>query len=141
MLAVRGGCVLVLPRTAADRHRRPVSSGGDGGVGQDPHHPQPSSPVDAGGRVPPPAVVADDDRHPRVADLGQDVEERLGRILGVLDRVAGGLAGGQEEIVALVVGQGGRTEEDIEPSAEQGDRELGGVQSPFSAATIETHAV
>src|SRR4028119_836744 len=61
--------------------------------------------------------VAEAARHPRVADLGQDVEERLGRILGVLDRVAGGLAGGQEEIVALVVGQGGGRGEAIERPA------------------------
>ncbi len=57
--------------------------------------------------LPPLAVVADRDPHAPSAIGGGDVDERLGRFLGVLDRVGRRLAGGEQQVVGLVLVEAG----------------------------------
>lgn len=56
--------------------------------------------------------------------------------IGSLDRVAGGLAGCQENVVALVVGQGGSAEKLTQLPAKRGDRTLDRMKSPSSSAPL-----
>src|SRR3954471_3715517 len=73
--AVRGERMPTMPRTAVNRHLRPLRAGHHPAVGQRPHHRQAPTPVNAGAVIAPLTVVLDDNRHAGVADLGEDVEE------------------------------------------------------------------
>lgn len=80
----------------------------------------------AGGRIAPLAVVADGDRDDAgVSDPGRDVDEGLARLAGVFDGIAGGLACGQEQVVALVVAQGAFAQKLSQLPAQGGDRACG----------------
>src|SRR4051812_11741676 len=87
-------------------------AGGEGDSGEHRHHVQASAPVAGlGVRRGPPPVVADDDADAAALDLGLHVEEGLGRVPRVLDAVGGGLAGGEHQVVDVLLGQIRRREE------------------------------
>ena len=103
-LAVRGDRVPRMARAAVNGHRCAVRAGHDRAFGKHPHHRHAPTTVYAGRTIGPLAEIPDDDRHLGIADLGVNVEERFGRIQGMLDRIAGRLADCQEKVVALVPG-------------------------------------
>ena len=134
-LAVRGDPVPRTARTAVNGHRCAVRAGHDRAVGKDPHHRHATTTVYAGRTIGPLAEILDNNRHPRIADHGANVEERFGRIQGMLDRIAGGLAGCQQKVVALVPGQIRPVKEVGQRPAQDGHRTLGRGKSPVPTVT------